>query len=290
MNNKFIFVTAYIELNKELTDGYFERFKKLASLGYDMKVYIDIRCINKIDELKEYKNLDIELIRWDELPINEIIEDKKLRLPWTDNPSKDTLEYMIVQNSKIFFLYKTKTEKETLIWIDFGILKITDDLDHFKKNFDNLKTYDKIVIAGGILERKFLDFDHGIYWRFLGGLVICPKHLIFDFYASCMGEILRYVNSGWMTWEVNIWSNLEFKKTYLKHYQADHNKSMFEFINIVDNCPNCNSENVRYMFDEKQNRKNKYDYDVVVACYACNRCGFKIDKIKEMKQNVKFNI
>ena len=44
------------------------------------------------------------------------------------------------------FLLKSKdlTDKETLVWVDFGILKITNDLEHFKNNFSKLKKYNQI--------------------------------------------------------------------------------------------------------------------------------------------------
>ena len=73
---------------------------------------------------------------------------------------------------------------DTLIWLDFAGLKLTNDIEHFKKNFSKLKKYEKIIIPGGFRKKELLTDDNlfkQICWRFLGTIAIFPRNLVEKF-------------------------------------------------------------------------------------------------------------
>ena len=238
----FTFVTSYIQFDESKNDFYYNHFTKLAEMGFPIFVFIDSNLQDKLKDSKKYENVTYKLIDWSTLPYKKHITNKyiaenniTLEKPNKLTETKDTLDFLIMMNSKPYFLSEakriTKGEYEQYVWIDFGILKITDDLDHFKRNFSKLKKYNKIVIPGGFKEKKQLNETElmvQIYWRFLGGLIICPKDLIDNFHEDHNNEFYKLLENNKITWEVNIWANLE-SNGYIHYYRADHNKTMFGF-------------------------------------------------------------
>lgn len=231
----FTFVTCYYELDKNKNEIYLDQFKKLLKMNFQVILFLDSKLKVWENEFKEYNNLKYYFIDWNNLPIVDFLGENinKLELPNNRNLEKDTKEFLILMNSKPYFLAKAKeyTTSDTLVWIDFGILKITNDLDHFKRNFSQLKKYNKILIPGGIFSKNILDENklmEGIFWRFLGGIIICPRELVDDFCIKTFMEVLKLLNKNKITWEVNIWANIEYENPDMIHYyRADHNKSMF---------------------------------------------------------------
>jgi hypothetical protein len=227
----FVFITAYFELNKSRNEFYFNEFKKLIDSHFEIILFLDKKLEYKLEEYSKYSNLKVYILEWNDLYLNKTIQDiQNLEIP-CNNP-KDNINYLILMSSKTYIvkLALSYTDAETLVWIDFGGLKLTDNLNHFKKNFEKLKKYDKILMPGGNFPKKLL-YDEMLfrttYWRFLGTLFICPRHLVIPFDDAQTKEVLTLSSSRKITWEVNYWANVEYHTNLIQFCRANHDNSMY---------------------------------------------------------------
>jgi tetratricopeptide (TPR) repeat protein len=176
---------------------------------------------------------------WEEFPINQFRAkhdiSSPLERPSSLNTTKDTEQYMTLVNTKPYFLLKASQlcKYETYVWIDFGILKLTSDLEHVSANLRQLKRYSKILIPGGFDTKGLLSESQlmkHIHWRFLGGIVVCPAQYIQPFFTYTFEELSQLVLKRKITWEINIWNNVESRHPYLIQYMnADCNPKIFGF-------------------------------------------------------------
>lgn len=232
----FTFVTAYFELNASQTDVYFHHFKQLVSLGFPILLFLDSKLEYRKHELEE-QNVRIEIMDWNDFPINQFRITHNIEAPLTRphqlSEVKDTELYMTLMNTKPYFLLKAShiCTFETYVWIDFGILKLISDLEHVRSNFTKLKQYSTIVIPGGFHNKGILTDEQlmkSTCWRFLGGIVICPQLCVQSFFESTFHELTQLVLKGKITWELNIWANVESKYPGLiQYFSADCNYKMF---------------------------------------------------------------
>jgi len=237
----FTFVTSYFEFDATKTDFYFEQFYKLVIMNFPIILFLDYNLEYKLDELNKCSNLKVILIKWEDLPINKkIINIEDIQIP-CNNHSKDNHKFLILMNSKVHLLKEAKKHiiSDLLIWIDFGCLKITNDLVHFRKNFIKLQeeqNLNKILIPGGFCSKTYLDEStliSYVFWRFLGGIIICPHNLIDKFDEENNKLVFELLDKNIITYEVNIFCNIEFMNENLIHYyKADHNSGMFGFYDI----------------------------------------------------------
>jgi hypothetical protein len=234
----FSFVTAYFEFDNTKNEFYFNQFQKLVNTGFPIVLYLDKKLSTKIVELSDYKNVKVVLYDWNDLYINKLFTSEQLSsftIPKSN--SKDNIKFLTLMNSKSYLLTlaldQVPQTVDQLVWIDFGIFKITDDIEHFKLNFSKLQKQQKVLIPGGFKPKRLLsDFElvDSVYWRFLGGLVIAPREKISIFNEANNIELLKLLIQNKMTWEVNIWSNVEqANPNLIKYFRADHNKTMFGF-------------------------------------------------------------
>jgi len=234
----FNFVTAYFELDSSKNDFYFFQFQKLVETGFSIILYLDSKLSSKVDELSKYKNLKVILFDWNNLYLNKIFTNEyfdSCEIP--KSGPKDNIRYLTLINSKIYLLTLALNEVasniDTLVWIDFGIFKITDDIEHFKYNFSRLKKQTNILIPGGFRSKRLLSEDDlidSVYWRFLGGIIIAPRDQVITLNEANNVELLKLIKNKKMTWEVNIWTNIEYNNPKLiKYFRSDHNKTMFGY-------------------------------------------------------------
>lgn len=229
-----VFVTSYFELDQSKTDFYFENFQKLINTNFEILLYLDSKLESKIDNLKKYSNLKVILLDWNDLYLIKTLSKEKINsLEIPSNNPKDNVNYLLLMNSKSYImkLALDQCSHDTLIWLDFAGLKLTNDLEHFKNNFSKLKKYDKILIPGGFKNRELL-VDYNLFkqvcWRFLGTIAIFPRNLIEKFNDEQNIELKKLLDFGKITWEVNIWANIEYNNPDLiQYFRADHNKTMF---------------------------------------------------------------
>jgi len=147
----------------------------------------------------------------------------------TDNPAKDTIEFMFTMCNKTEWLRQAiqlnHFNTEQFVWVDFGIRHVfnCDDVNYInilESLYD--KKYDNVRI-GTIWNLQSL-YNFNIYknitWYFAGGVFGGDKHKLLVF-ADLMKEKCLQIISQEKTimWEVNIWyliylENKELFETY----------------------------------------------------------------------------
>jgi hypothetical protein len=223
----FTFVSLYVQFDEKIKEEY---FNKLANLNFPIILFIDIKYNDKLSLFEKYKNITIQLFDWSKIPYNKYISDNNLIL--------DTSSEIFEGNLKPYFLLESKkliNKYEQYVWINFDILKITDDLDHFKENFSKLKNHNKIIIPGSLKEKKELNENElmkEVYTRFFGSIIICPSELVEKFSEDYDNIFNTLLKKSRVTWEVNILANIEANNDYIQHYRASNNKSLFGFNDI----------------------------------------------------------
>ena len=168
----------------------------------------------------------------------------------TDNPGKDTLEYMFIQCHKsewmkiainLIELIKTKkilsisNDNLQFIWIDFGIFHIFNNETLFYNEIKNMNAKpiqlkDKVRIGSCIHPSNTYHSDiyKNIAWYFAGGVFGGSAVTILKFANIMKSECISIIKErNHLMWEVNIWYLI-----YLKHpelfdpYNCDHNPSI----------------------------------------------------------------
>uniref|UniRef100_A0A6C0I2A6 Uncharacterized protein n=1 Tax=viral metagenome TaxID=1070528 RepID=A0A6C0I2A6_9ZZZZ len=158
--------------------------------------------------------------------------------PMTNNPNKDTIDYMFIQCYKTEFVQmaiKLNLYNSTqFLWIDFGIYHICNNDELFSKLILNLNLsyeYDLIRIAGAMyFPLSEEDIYKKISWCFLGGIFGGEKDKLLHF-ADLMKQkcIDTITKKNTITWEVNIWYLIykEFPELF-SIYIANHNPTMIQ--------------------------------------------------------------
>jgi hypothetical protein len=231
---KPIFVTGYIPLhnNYRKNEEYIYLGNQLLNCGLPFISFIDDSVNIKLnkDEIRYSTNLDS---CW----LTPISINKKL--PPTDNPSKDTIQYHSIQFQKTkWILEASKLYNSNLyIWIDFGILHVPgvtiDIIKEYYKNIcllDYFEKIDKITMASiwRLTKNSFIDFLKP-NWYLAGGTFIIPKYLTNWFSGEIERQTISYINkTNLLTWEINIWAQTVLDNPELfQCWYCDHNTSMF---------------------------------------------------------------
>lgn len=164
--------------------------------------------------------------------------------PHTTNPTKDTLEYFLVQCEKTEWLRRATVLRpgaNEYVWIDFGIAHIFSsptvlaDAVHGLQQRIQTRCPDndeKITVAScWPMHYSFHGaLQHDIAWYFAGGVLGGSAQAITRFadavHAKCM-HMLEEQHT--LTWEINVWYLV-----YLDHpdwfrpYAADHNNTILD--------------------------------------------------------------
>ena len=189
-----------------------EMYEKIKTLENE---YTKIVLINKTDyELYQYMNHDV-------------LTNFSLN---TDNPAKDTIEFMFTMCNKTEWIKQAIDlncfNTEQFVWVDFGIRHVfrCDD-DHYINNLESLhnKSYENIRI-GTIWNLELMynyNICRNIIWYFAGGVFGGNKESLLKF-ANLMKEKCLHIISHEKTimWEVNIWYliYLENKDLFQTYY------------------------------------------------------------------------
>jgi hypothetical protein len=239
--NKMLVTSFYDIYNKpERVIEYVQLFYKLGISGIQIIVFTDPSLVHKFNifppsvkvvgiplELFELYNMGMSYNR--ELPNNK-------------SETKDTKEFLSLMNTKIEFILRASElcNDDTLIWIDFGILKIVKNTELFinKLKSINEKSFDKITIPGcWDIGRRF-SVDE-VNWRFCGGFIVMPRKHIKTFFHHSKNVLTDFCTLPIykLTWETNVWNIVEFFacKDIIQWYQADHNDSIILNIDNITN-------------------------------------------------------
>ena len=164
-------------------------------------------------------------------------------LPIYRTPEKDTKEFFSLMNTKIEFVKKAAEhwpDKETFMWIDYGILKIVKQSERFLEKLRELsqRRFTKMVIPGCWSLGQHFSVEQ-IHWRFCGGFFVIPRDYIDCFYGHSCGVLNDFCTMDFykLTWETNVWSTIEFcaEQENIVWYFADHDDTIVLNIDYVMN-------------------------------------------------------
>lgn len=157
----------------------------------------------------------------------------------TDNPLKDTLEYMFTMCNKTEWIRKAIENdifnSNNFIWIDFGIKQVCNwSEDIFIQKLDNLyyKKYEKVRI-GNIWNLSMyynVDILNEIAWYFAGGVFGGNKRSLIYFADLMKKKCVQIIEKhNTLAWEVNIWYILYTEQPNLFYpYLCNHSNSIIE--------------------------------------------------------------
>ena len=218
-------------------EKYIEFGKKLCKININKVIFIEEIIYNAYFKDETYESTTFIFTSKEQLYLykyneneNDLINFNKL---CTDNKSKDTIEYMFVQNNKTEWIReaidKNPYNTNHFIWIDFGIFHIINDDELFNEcicKFKN-KSYENIRI-GACNFTQALSIYTNIHWLFLGGIFGGSSKKLLEFADLTKRKCIETIqNKNTIMWEVNIWYLI-----YLEHqdlfdtYIANHNKTM----------------------------------------------------------------
>jgi hypothetical protein len=268
MSKTIFFVSAFItniHKNDKSIENYIDYANKMINLNMNQFVFIEKHvfkeylkyCDNETINYFEYENGDtfeytifgnIYFIFFEKKNMylyeyKDVITDFQMI---TDNPNKDTIDYMFVQSFKtewlkmaIFFI-KQKQEINVndteFVWLDFGLFHMIKDEEVFKNEMNNLKDrtllnlHNKVRIGGcwGFQAYHDINIYKKITWYFAGSLFGGSSNKLVEFADLMKKKCLEIIKERkTFVWEVNIWYLIYLENPHLfDYYFCDHNPSI----------------------------------------------------------------
>ena len=234
-----MYVTCLYDIynNPEKIKEYIKLFSPLAASGLIIHLYTSRDLVYYF---KDYpSNIKVFIVPLKHLEFYTLCMDEKTEMPNEVNPDKDTREYLSLMNAKVELLMRSSQvcEDDTIIWIDFAILKLFSNPEQAIQKFNEFNTvsFDKVNIPGCWYNGEAL-YLNSIQWRFCGSFVVVPRSLIKRFYNDCKDTLYDFNNKDIrVTWEVNVWNHIEYYRgnDYIKWYYALHDDSIIN--NLLEN-------------------------------------------------------
>jgi hypothetical protein len=157
------------------------------------------------------------------------------KLPPTDNPGKDTAEFLAVQLQKSHWVAAASIlcPSSTFIWLDFGILHVPGAEPHLVREF-----YERVVnanITKITMASIWPNLMRNTVWRnlpswyFAGGAFIVPRDLCLWFANEVERQMLKIISeTGSLTWEINVWAEIaQQNPDKFATWPCDHDATMF---------------------------------------------------------------
>ena len=253
-NSQVSFVTAFFNIyNDDKTKLLWrcEKFREIAKTGISLCVYVDNTGLELLnDYITIFPNIKImRVLSLEETWISKLCNQYPgLHLPKHRNETKDTLEYIILMNSKIEFLQdtieKNPWQSTHFAWIDFNISHVFTNIqastNYLKNTFGSSHTP-----LSGVPLHHFLaipgcwkplqtnsDMSNildNINWRFCGGFLIGDRLSIIHMQRLYQEFFPIFLNKyQTIVWEVNFWAWLELRAVVWNPnwFIADHNDSI----------------------------------------------------------------
>jgi hypothetical protein len=222
------FINRY-EKDSEEFISYLKRGEDLLKLDQSKIIFIDEDIYDKIREFENEKTKIIKINKRD-LYLNRYknkISNKNLI---TDNPEKDTIDYIIIQCNKTEWIREAinlnRFNTDEFVWIDFGITQFKKLIDNFPKIERNII---KNVRIGQIwnLSREPNEIYKKVNWFFAGGVFGGGSESLLIFADLMRDKCKELCNKGILMWEVNIWYLIwKDHSDLFNPYYCDHNESI----------------------------------------------------------------
>jgi len=216
-------------------EKYIEYGKKLCKININKIIFIEELIYNKYFKYDVYESTEFIFTSKEQLYLykyshDDLIHFDKLN---TDNPMKDTIEYMFIQNNKTEWVReaveRNPHNSNEFIWIDFGIYHMINDDDVFQNYILELsnKSYENIRIASGLFSTETSIYTN-INWGFLGSVFGGNSEKLLQFADLTKSKCIETIqNEKTIMWEINIWYLVYLQYPYLFYlYDANHNTSI----------------------------------------------------------------
>lgn len=217
-----------------------EWLKPLLTLDIDLVLCVDDFYLQLVPQ--PFPNrLRILVIDLEKFETRKQIREAAPSLPPYRNNTKDTLDYMCIQNSKPELLLKAMQLVYTpfVAYIDAGISKVCRNHETLKR----LETYQfrdiPLVLLPGCHPMPQAPLPHKalserICWTFCGGFFVVPSNQVKTLYELHSKAVAEFLNQGCITWEVNVWASYLPITPGVCWYAGDHNDTML--MPPVKNC------------------------------------------------------
>jgi len=218
-----------------------DRFREIAETGIQICIYT---CPVYEQHVKNLAAEFPENVRWmktmelNDTMIAKSLTDNKL-LPAQRNENKDTVEYMILINSKTEFMAdsieRNPWNSTHFAWIDFSISYVFQEKDKTLILLRSLakRTYQSscFIIPGCWPKFNNEYISHitdTIFWRFCGGFFLGDAASVLHFHQLYVQHFRDFVfKYNKLVWEVNFWAWLESTCDWQPSwYLGDHNDSI----------------------------------------------------------------
>ena len=237
-------VSAFVSNINNRDDITLKRYYELGKLLLKSTVpkifFVDETMFNLINLLDyDISNTNIVKIEKKDIYLYEYINSLSQFNLNTDNPNKDTIEYIITQCNKTEWV-KSAIELNTFntnnfIWVDFGIRYIFNCSDkEFIEKINELKykVY-KNVRIGNIwnLQNNYnINIYKDIAWYFAGGIFGGNKERLLHFSNKIKEKCIDIIlTKNTLMWEVNIWYLIyNENKEIFDNYSCNHNNSIID--------------------------------------------------------------
>ena len=245
------FVTALINLNEDRNkdrspDTRIKLFKHIANSGVAICLYVSSIYENIGKEFEnEYKNVKLmQITNLEDTETYKIINKTNPKLPTNITDYHDTLNFLILMNSKSEFVYNASLlnpfNTSHFSWIDFSIFHMINNIEHVTYQlhlFGNstLKSPMMLFPSCWSLEQSkqyIYNITTYVFWRFCGSFFIGDKLSIQNMHnlmITNLPNFIKHKGTNFIAWEVNIWAWLEINYDWkLDTYIADHNNTILD--------------------------------------------------------------
>ncbi len=228
-------ITCYYDIYQKPTRfyEYLDLFYDLALSGLPILLFTDPALVPKFRIFAHLPTLRVIGLPLQSFELYQIAAEYKGALPQHRNPDKDTQPFYALMNTKVEFIKKAMeyTDDETLIWIDYGILKIVKQPERFLQTLldVNAARFEKWTLPGCWSFGRAFHVDR-IHWRFCGGFFILPRALVPKFFDHSKAVLRDFCTLPQykLTWETNVWTIIEAcaERDNMSWYFADHNDTI----------------------------------------------------------------
>lgn len=217
-------------------EKYVEYGKKLIALPINKVIFME-RAVHEehfSDENRE--NTTFIFIEKKDLYLYQYADQITDFSPNTDNPEKDTLEYMFVQCNKTEWLREAIDRNPYLssqfVWIDFGIWHMIRDDQVFTDSCMKISQgFNRGVrIACGNSQSDFTNLHKTISWFFLGSIFGGDRDSLIKFANSVKNKCIETIKKHkTIMWEINVWQMVYADDpTLFLCYGANHDASILQ--------------------------------------------------------------
>ena len=218
-------------------EKYVEYGKKLIALPINKVIFMEraIHAEHFYDENRE--NTTFIFIEKKDLYLYQYVDQITDFSPNTDNPEKDTLEYMFVQCNKTEWIReaidRNPYKSYKFIWIDFGIWHMIRDDQVFTDScmkIANEYFSSKVRIACGNSQSDFTNLHKTISWFFLGSIFGGDRNSLIKFANSVKNKCIETIKKHkTIMWEINVWQMVYADDpTLFLCYGANHDASILQ--------------------------------------------------------------